>query len=240
MKGEGRRAPSSLWGRDVERTLPERWKNGFGLAVLVGEAPNPNSALSIPLLGRSGSKIASLADLDFPGEFRDFFDRTNLVERLPAPDATGRRSFPHRQARDRAIPLAEELRGRTVFLLGRRVARAFDLHASPWYAWTWVWRAGRSRAFQSEPDAEILDGLGKRRLVLAEVRRRCAFLAAVVPHPSGLSRLRNDPGALRVDRAFWKLSATRLRLSLLFGPPFPVVPFEGQDEPWRPLDAPGA
>lgn len=157
----------------------------LGLPILVGEAPSPGADPDplLALTGRSGRRLAALAGLAYPIDYCRSFGRINLLQN-PMPAAPGGRGsvFDHARARLAADRLVDIVGQRSfLVLLGRRVARAFDVSDACWFEWNlamWGAESGVARA---------------------------AHLA-VVPHPSGTSSFWNDPtNRLRAGRFFLNL-----------------------------------
>lgn len=104
--------------------------------VLIGQAPCRKGDPSKPLTGSSGLKLAQLAGVEFPGEYARLFERVNVLREYRGPAAGGKGdAFPLSEARAAAKALMPELRGRVVVVLGRNVARAFELHGLGWTTW---------------------------------------------------------------------------------------------------------
>lgn len=141
----------------------------------MGQAPSRASG-PVAFDGRSGRRVAELCGApELP------FRAVNLVERWPGPSRGGKGdAFPMDQARRGALRVARLIareRPARVLLAGRRVAEAFGWRGAPLLAWA---------------EAEVLVG-GRP---VAEVA------AAVIPHPSGVSRWWNDPANEGAARAF--------------------------------------
>lgn len=105
----------------------------IGNLVLIGEAPGGTLSIAhrpaLALTGRAGRAICDLAGWDWTTYLRRT-ERHNLFLD-PMPD--GR--WPRRLAAVRARQLALRLEGRTIILLGAKVAEAFDLAEEPLYSW---------------------------------------------------------------------------------------------------------
>lgn len=96
--------------------------------LLVGEAPSKNEATEAPLAGRVGRRLASLCGLSFE-EYLDFFERVNLLHvRQDTKEKGFEFDFVAATQAAHALWLSEDAfaSGRTILLLGRRVARAFS------------------------------------------------------------------------------------------------------------------
>ncbi len=148
--------------------------------LLVGIAPSKSSDPAVPLGGRSGVFLACLLGMD-RGAFLAAFDRVNLVGSWPGRSAgeKGDRAPPAADTRRSADSLLRDgsMGGREVVLLGRQVAMAF--------------------------------GVGYSTPFFAKTRLRPGLEAEawLLPHPSGVCRVWNDPEAC--------LAARRLLLRLL-------------------------
>jgi hypothetical protein len=94
--------------------------------LIVGEAPSKNEIVPTPIEGRVGRRLARCAGLSFD-EFIDRFDRMNLLSVRQDTQEKGF-VFDSRAAGIVARELRERLEpGRTVLLLGHRVADAFGI-----------------------------------------------------------------------------------------------------------------
>jgi hypothetical protein len=103
--------------------------------------------------------------------------RANLLPEYSGEDGDGD-AFPLIEARLNAIESAESLNGRLVVFVGRRVAEAFGVSNSKWFAW--------DRAFVLS-DGVMVD-----------------FRYAIIPHPSGRNRWWNDEGNVEEAGKFLK------------------------------------
>lgn len=103
------------------------------LPLLIGEAPSRTSDPDRPFSGRSGARLAKL--LDRPLD--EVFELRNVFGQWPGPaGATGKGTAWDRVgARDRARIIGDRLDGRTVVLVGRRVAAAFEYPSWPYLVW---------------------------------------------------------------------------------------------------------
>lgn len=96
--------------------------------LLVGEASNlPGGEV---LRGASGRRLADLAGEDLD-RFHELFECVNLLARWPGRSG-GVKGHVFDPAAARRAAARLDLRGRTVVLLGKRVARAFGLADPPW------------------------------------------------------------------------------------------------------------
>lgn len=93
--------------------------------LIVGEAPGRKGRRA-PVAGRCGLTLARYAGLS-PRAFYRTFARTNVLPTWPGAAAKKGARFPAKGARinARAIAQREFWSGRTIILLGKRVARAF-------------------------------------------------------------------------------------------------------------------
>jgi hypothetical protein len=144
--------------------------------LLVGEANpyggDPEFALYPSPPGCAGHRLCRLVMQLDPDDYLERFDRANLCAR----------AWKMTEARARAAELATEYVDVPVVLLGAKVCRAFEVAFDPFSfvdAVNRVWRTDASGA----PEAPI--------------ERTPQYV--ILPHPSGLSRLWNAPGAY--DRA---------------------------------------
>lgn len=146
----------------------------MGIPLIVGEGPNSRATERYPpLSGRPGMVLAKMLGLDPDPDgstwgrwywpLRERFDTVNLFDRH-------QRSWSAPRAREAAgiVPLAA-----VNVLLGRRVAAAFS-----------VGHVGYHERFRIAPE-----GLGADDITPSDE----AYEAVVIPHPSGLNRLLNDP-----------------------------------------------
>ena len=105
--------------------------------ILIGEAPGKNWKPSdVPLLGRIGKRLAILMGTN-EYNYRWHTRRENLLQRWPGP-ARGNGSAWNAKLAARAAARMERkgilgMPDSIVILLGRRVARAFRFHESPWF-----------------------------------------------------------------------------------------------------------
>lgn len=94
--------------------------------LIIGEAPSKNEYPPTPIAGRIGRRLADMAGLTFE-DFLEKFERVNL---LAVRQDTAEKGFEFdlEYAKTSAMLLSMTLRLRpAVILLGRRVAKAFDL-----------------------------------------------------------------------------------------------------------------
>lgn len=143
--------------------------------ILIGQAPGPNTDPSLPLYPHpstsAGGRLAQFMGLGAE-DYIDAFERLNLVQEYP-----GRRKhddkFPLYQARLRAGELRPLMRGRTVILMGRKVASAWGEPVAQAEFFEWV----RCGTFGT--------------------------MLAVVPHPSGRNHWYNSSENRQQARIFW-------------------------------------
>lgn len=101
--------------------------------VIVGQAPGPNSGRR-PFDGLSGDRLARYMGLEDRRELRERVDLRNVLKTYPGPAGDKGDAFPARVAEEAARRLSARLRGRSVLLAGRNVARAFGVR-SEYLAW---------------------------------------------------------------------------------------------------------
>jgi uracil-DNA glycosylase len=141
--------------------------------VFVGQAPSRHGDPTKPLTGRPGRKLAELASM-VPMEFYLSTVRVNLLPYYVGTNGDGD-AFPMPDARGNAERMAPVLDGRTVVLVGRRVAEAFGCRLG-WFEWGDDHFAARG----------------------GTVRIRYA----TIPHPSGRNRFWNDQENTQAARRF--------------------------------------
>jgi uracil-DNA glycosylase len=135
--------------------------------AIVGEAPSRETRGLPPFSGRSGSRLARLAELD-PGALGDHFLLVNLLSGWPGQCGKGS-AFPVRRAAraaDRVLPMIMAEGVALVVLAGRRVQAALGL-------------GGPGRPFLEWDHFAPWSQAG--------------FSHAVLPHPSGVNHWWNDP-----------------------------------------------
>lgn len=150
--------------------------------LLIGQAPGPNTDPDLPLYPiprtSTGGRLQSIMDVS-RGEYLSLFERINLLPYFPGRHKRDDK-FPMSNARLAASVLRPLLSGRTVVLVGRGVADAFEFPADfhDWVDWS--------------------------------VRRRCIVTReqgmakmAVIPHPSGRNHWYNNQDNRDAARAFW-------------------------------------
>jgi len=97
--------------------------------LIIGEAPNRGGDPRHPIEGRIGRRLAALSGLSFEA-FKDRCARVNLLPAWAGRAGKGS-AFSVVVARYRAQSLRRRfVAGRTVILLGHRVARAFGISAA--------------------------------------------------------------------------------------------------------------
>lgn len=107
--------------------------------LIIGQAPGPNTDPRHPLpplpTSCAGGRLAELAGLT-PKEYLRTFDRTNLLQFFPGRNMCSDK-FPKPAAEIGAGAMKPLLGGRTVILLGRKVAEAFGYPARnlDWHKW---------------------------------------------------------------------------------------------------------
>lgn len=150
--------------------------------LLIGQAPGPNTDPALPLYPYSrtstGGKLQELMDLSRL-QYLDLFDRINLLNKFPGRQARDDR-FPMREAKIAASAIKPLLHSRTVVLVGRNVANAFELEADfhDWMEWP--------------------------------LNEGGVCLVAVVPHPSGRNHWYNQKKNKQAARRFWRTTIKNL------------------------------
>ena len=150
--------------------------------LLIGQAPGPRTRPDCPLFPfpttSAGGRLKTIMGIT-RREYLSKFDRINLLPYFPGQHKRDDK-FPMPVAKLAAAAIRPLLAGRTVILVGRNVADAFD-HEGMFHAWS-VWQA----------------------------RRRCPVtrdlghgVVAVVPHPSGRCRWYNEQGNREEAIQFW-------------------------------------
>ena len=129
--------------------------------VLLGQAPGSGDDTD-PLMGAVGRRVAHLAGLKFPYEYRATFTLLNLLDHYPGKAGKKGDLFPLDEARKRVVELAPELENGVVIALGRHSLRAFGLEDLSWF------------------EAGVVDVAGVKVLLHA------------FPHPSGVNKWFND------------------------------------------------
>jgi uracil-DNA glycosylase len=140
---------------------------------MVGQAPSKETEGEPPFSGKCGKFLAELMSLT-QEEMLAQHDFVNVFDRWPGKGINGDK-FPFPEAELLAKRLLPQLQGRTVVLLGANVARAFG-----------------AKGFAYFQCYELRDPSDPTKVV--------SPLIAVVPHPSGVNRLYNQPQK-RLDAA---------------------------------------
>lgn len=153
------------------------------LALLVGQAPGPNTDPDLPLFPvpstSAGGRLVKVMGIARADYFK-CFDRVNLLPYFPGRTRVRDDSFPMAPAKLAARVMRPLLANRTVILVGRNVADAFELDI-PFHEWRDVPMRRR------EPL--------KRQTGLSQL--------AVIPHPSGRNHWYNHEANRLESRAFW-------------------------------------
>ena len=105
--------------------------------LIIGQAPAQKDDRTSPLSGRTGRRLATLMNMDME-EFRTTFDRANLLNRFPGHRVGAGDAFPIQQATINAHKLMQNNppdNYRAVILLGKNVARAFNLQNPEFFQW---------------------------------------------------------------------------------------------------------
>lgn len=173
---------------DVEAATP--W------AIIVGEAPGPNTRPDCPVFPwpprSAGGRLLAYSGLDARTYLRSFH-RVNLLTEFP-----GHR-WPRQEAEATAqvILMAAVVLRRPLVLLGLQVARAFGWpEEAPILQWRWSrWQGSGHRPAWST------NGAGPSPLDVAQAVR--------IPHPSGRSRTYNDPTVRERVREVLRQAITR-------------------------------
>jgi uracil-DNA glycosylase len=130
-----------------------------GKLVIVGEAPSGESLLGRPglaLTGGSGRNLCAIAGWDWLEYLRHTERRNLFIDPMPVWD--------RKAARVSADELTLALEGRTVIVLGAKVAEAFDLGEDPDYRWLHLdWAdvarvphpSGRNRLWNSPQERKL-------------------------------------------------------------------------------------
>lgn len=105
--------------------------NSSAKLLLIGPSPGHNGDASRPLEGRVGAKLAFMCGLSMP-EYLDATERVNLLKDWPGKQGKGDTFFLN-EARKTASKI--NLDGRTAVLLGRNVAKTFNLEHLSWMTW---------------------------------------------------------------------------------------------------------
>lgn len=151
--------------------------------LLIGQAPGPNTDPELPLYPvprtSAGGRLQQMMKLT-RAQYLKNFERINLLNEYPG---THKRDdkFPIREARLAARTLRPLLAGRSVVLVGRNVARAFQLDI-PFHVW------GHLQA--------------RRACVLNKTSGLSRV--AVVPHPSGRNHWYNKAENREEAANFWR------------------------------------
>ena len=152
--------------------------------LLIGQAPGPNTDPDLPLYPlpstSAGGRLCAMMGLSRVQYFT-LLDRMNLLAFFPGRHKRDDK-FPVRDARIIAQSVRQLLKGRTVVMVGRCVAEAFDLPKQPFFEW-----------------CEIQVG---RRLPMSS--RNVMVRTVIVPHPSGRNHWYNNPENRRRVSLFWE------------------------------------
>lgn len=143
--------------------------------LIVGEAPGKNWDGKGPAFsGRSGKFLAKLAGLE--GVISDHFPTVNLLKDNPGDVG---KSFDMVRARVEAQKILRRNPGVMLILAGKRTASAFGLFPT------------HTRYFMN---GKLYCSLGQNRVRIHHY--------IVIPHPSGLNRVWNDPKVVRKAKKF--------------------------------------
>lgn len=166
------------------------------VAILVGEAPGPNTRSDCALFPwpprSAGGRLMEISGMD-PTVYLRQFQRVNLLGEFP-----GTR-WPREEAESaaRAILAAAVLARWPIVMCGTRVAAAFGMDVHPPYEWRWVRRVHDDK--RPEWGTEVLAHAYGSNVP-----------AVRIPHPSGRSLVFNDPEERAAARALL-VKAAQLR-----------------------------
>ncbi len=147
--------------------------------LIIGQAPAKDTVGRPAFSGKSGPKFAELLGVQH-SELWKKFDVVNLIDYWPGQpnDKTKRGdAFPLAAARLVADGMRKFLHERTVVLVGKNVARAFEVHSVDFFDW-------------------FVDVAGEGD--------RGFFKYCIIPHPSGISHFWNDPENVERARMFMR------------------------------------
>lgn len=104
--------------------------------VLIGQAPSKNGDPRTPLEGRIGKRLAALCGMPYE-DYLVAFDRRNVLQDWSGKSglAGSADAFPLSLARKAAMKMAPRLYGRTVILMGKLTAAAFELEETEFFKW---------------------------------------------------------------------------------------------------------
>ena len=149
----------------------------------VGQAPSQETDGLPPFVGRCGKFLAEeLMGISQEEMLRDH-DFLNVLDRWPGRGVGGDR-FPIIEAKAAAKSKLDQVKGRTVVLLGQNVARAFGIEKFQYMVW-YQYHGERNRE-------EVL-----------------IPLLCVMPHPSGRNRFWNRPENRDKAKKFLRLLAAK-------------------------------
>lgn len=162
-------------------------------AVVVGECPAPRwdgRAETICAFSAGFRRFWKLAGFLHRSDYLLFFDRANVVGRIWS---EREEPWPREEAAEAAEKIMQLARGRDVFLLGARVARAFNVAADvPWLS---------SVLRQSHEHLDF--GLVEQVHPPTRLHK--------IPHPSGRNRWWNDRENERAAARYLREQVRRLR-----------------------------
>lgn len=173
--------------------------------LLIGQAPGPRTDPELPLFPvpktSAGGRLQQLMGLS-RGEYLKTFERVNLLPYFPGRHKRDDK-FPRPPAKLAAQVMKPMLANRTVVLIGRNVANAFEFDAD-FHDW--------------------VDWPVRRQCIVS--RDRGIARVAVVPHPSGRNHWYNTEENRALASAFW--ASFLNELNGLQENPTSVLPFVGQ------------
>lgn len=143
--------------------------------ILIGQAPGPNTNPEAPLFpipkSSTGGRLVELMGIH-PSAYLKLFDRTNLLHEFPGRWKRDDK-WPRREARIAAQAIRPLLKYRTAILVGRNVARAFDLEGLEFQKWERIHSAniaviphpsGRNHWYRKPGNAEVAQEFWKKLL----------------------------------------------------------------------------
>lgn len=155
--------------------------------LLIGQAPGPNTDPELPLfplpLTSAGGRLQQMTGLA-RGGYMLRFDRINVLNFFPG-QVRRDDKFPMLVAKSAASSIRPLLAGRTVILVGRKVAQAF-CHEAEFHVWNRM--KCRRHTYKSPGWCDV----------------------AIIPHPSGRNHWYNNIANQESSKAFWQMFMERL------------------------------
>lgn len=102
--------------------------------ILIGQAPSKDTDGKAPFSGKSGAQLAAWAGVEHE-ELGIVFDLRNLFNSYLGKTKVKGDVFPVERAKDAAVALRPELRGRKVVMIGYTVAKAFSYRDREPFKW---------------------------------------------------------------------------------------------------------